>query len=64
MTFALGFKTKVDSLTYMLCCLYTTDFSDSPLVRHLLTSLAASMAAELFHPDSCVHALVGLESRN
>ena len=35
---ALGFKAIVNSLICILCCLCTTDSSDSPMVRHLLTS--------------------------
>ena len=34
----LGFKARVDPLACMLCCLCTTESSDSPLVQHLLTS--------------------------
>ena len=36
--FALGFKARVDSLAWVLRCLHTMVSSDSPLVRHLLTS--------------------------
>ena len=35
---ALGFKARMDSLVCILCHLHETDSSDSPLVRHLLTS--------------------------
>ena len=37
-TSALSFKARVDSFTCVLCYLYTTNSSDSPLVWHLLTS--------------------------
>ena len=35
---ALGFKARVDPLVCMFYRLYTTYYSDSPLVRHLPTS--------------------------
>ena len=55
----LGFKIRVDSLTYMLCHLYTTDSSDSFLGVTPADLLAANMAAKLFHPHTCKIALVG-----
>ena len=58
-TSPLGFKAKGDSFACKLYCLCTMDSSD-------VTStdlLVASMAAELFHPRTCIQTLVGLESR-
>ena len=37
-TFALGFKSRVDTLACMLCCPCAMDSSESLLVQHLLTS--------------------------
>ena len=36
----LGLKTRVDQLFYVICGLHAMDYSDSPLVQHLLTSWA------------------------
>ena len=41
--FALGFKARVDSLAWVLRCLHTMVSSDSPRVRHLLTSCVFSL---------------------
>ena len=40
---ALDLKTRVGPLTCMLHCLHAMDYSESPLVQHLLDLLAASM---------------------
>ena len=37
-TSALDIKVRVDPLACVLCCLHIMESSDSPLVRHLLTS--------------------------
>ena len=52
-TFAIGFKARVDPLACMLCCLHATESSDSPLVWHLLTSWLLSRS----HPCTCEQAL-------
>ena len=48
-TSALGFKTRVDSLTYVLCCL---DSSDLPMVQHLLTSWWQAWRPRHCDPDT------------
>ena len=49
-----GFKSQGVSLTSVLPCLCAMNSSDSPLVRHLLTSLMANMATKpFFDPCTC-----------
>ena len=56
MTSVLGFKVRVDSLTFVLHLRFTSGLTPANL-------LVASMEAKSFYPHTCIQALVGLESR-
>ena len=47
-----GFQSHGGCLTCVFCHLHTVDSSDSPLVRHLLTSLQPAMQRILFYPHT------------
>ena len=54
---ALGFKAKVDSVACMFHCLPTMNSSDSPLVRHLLTSWQPT-----WQPSRFIHVLASIST--
>ena len=59
-----GFQSEGEFLTCVLTCLCAMDSSDSPLVRHLPTSLMANMATKPFlsmYLSIHTQALVGFE---
>ena len=60
----LGFKSRGDSLTCMVCRLWSLDSSDLSLVQHLLTSLWPAWRLSHFDPCTCEQALVGLQIRS
>ena len=53
---ALGFNTRMDSLTCMIRCLCATDSWDSPLVRHQLTSRRSAWRPSHFDPHTLLKA--------
>ena len=57
-----GFKARVDSITSLVYHFCATDYSDSPLVRHLMTSWHPAWQQSNFNSVTCVQALVGLEA--
>ena len=54
-TSVLAFKGRVKTPACMLPYLHTTDFSDSPLVWHLLTVWRSAWQSSLFNPHTCRH---------
>ena len=61
MTYALGFKARVDSLAYMLHLLMCNEILRFPSGGTPADLLAASMAAESFQSTYLLQACVGLE---
>ena len=52
--FSLDFKARVDSFTWMIHWLHAMESSDSPLGRHLLTSLEPAWQLSHFDPRASI----------